>query len=251
MADRVREWIERRLRRTDGVAFPAILLVAANLVPLWGVLSSGWRVFDIVALYWFENVIVGGINVLKIAASAAPLRDSGSRTGAHEHVDGDRDDDGIATLKNHLSKLFLVPFFLFHYGLFTMVHGVFVVLTLGPGSGQLAPGISSFRNDDALHYLQDAILSGPLTFGAVSLAFSHFISFLYHYIAKGEFRRATAVEQMVAPYSRVVVLHLAILGGGFAVFALGSHLALLAVLIAGKTALDLGLHIRSHRAASA
>jgi Family of unknown function (DUF6498) len=40
-------------------------LVAANVLPLVGVLLWGWSAFDIVALYWVENVIIGVITSLK------------------------------------------------------------------------------------------------------------------------------------------------------------------------------------------
>ncbi|NIA27398.1 MAG: hypothetical protein GWP02_05020 [Desulfobulbaceae bacterium] len=44
----------------------AIILILANLVPLAGVLFLGWRVFDVIILYWAENVVIGVINVLRM-----------------------------------------------------------------------------------------------------------------------------------------------------------------------------------------
>src|SRR5882724_7957891 len=44
----------------------AYALIAANALPLFGVLFLGWDTFSIVALYWTENVIIGAINVLKM-----------------------------------------------------------------------------------------------------------------------------------------------------------------------------------------
>jgi hypothetical protein len=34
-------------------------LIAANLVPLGGVLFAGWSAFEVVFLYWLENLIIG------------------------------------------------------------------------------------------------------------------------------------------------------------------------------------------------
>jgi hypothetical protein len=48
---------------------------------------------------------------------------------------------------------------------------------------------------------------------------------------------------MFQPYGRIVVLHIAILLGAFAVLALGSNIGVLLILIVGKTALDLGFHV--------
>jgi hypothetical protein len=35
------------------------LLIGLNLVPLFGVLNWGWQTFDLIFLYWMENVIIG------------------------------------------------------------------------------------------------------------------------------------------------------------------------------------------------
>ena len=48
-------------------------------------------------------------------------------------------------------------------------------------------------------------------------------------------------------YGRVVVLHLTIIFGAIAIQALGAPIAALVILVAGKTLLDLGLHLRAHR----
>ena len=51
---------------------------------------------------------------------------------------------------------------------------------------------------------------------------------------------------MSAPYKRIIVLHLAILFGGWGVLALGSPLPVLVILVVLKTALDLKLHLKEH-----
>jgi hypothetical protein len=52
-------------------------LIAANLVPLAGVLFFGWEMGQLFLLYWFESAIVGGYNVLKMlligGVKAVPL----------------------------------------------------------------------------------------------------------------------------------------------------------------------------------
>ncbi len=45
-----------------------LALIAANLLPLLGVIFLGWDAFAILLLYWAENVVIGAINVLKIIA---------------------------------------------------------------------------------------------------------------------------------------------------------------------------------------
>ena len=83
---------------------PLLTLAVANAVPLFGAIFWGWQAANIVLLYWAENLAVGFYNVLKIAFAKVPHR------------------------SGHLVKLFLIPFFTVHYGGFTAVHGVFVLV---------------------------------------------------------------------------------------------------------------------------
>ena len=67
-----------------------------------------------------------------------------------------------------------------------------------------------------------------------------------NYFGRREYQEQRARQLMAAPYRRVVVLHIAILLGGWATVSLGSPLPLLIILIVGKCALDLHLHLREH-----
>ena len=93
----------------------------------------------------------------------------------------------------------------------------------------------------------EEVLEGNLKWAALALAASHLISFGYNYLYKGEYRRTVVPKLMFAPYGRIVVLHIAILGGAFAIQALDSPVFLLVILIVGKIVIDLGLHFRVHR----
>ena len=92
-----------------------VALVLANLVPLVGVLFLGWSVWTILVIYWLENGIVGVFNVLKM------LKAEGTDTSGADgwRVNGRR----ASTMANAT----LVPFFMIHYGIFWLVHGVFVL----------------------------------------------------------------------------------------------------------------------------
>lgn len=200
----------------------ALALVAANLVPLAGVLFLGWSVFATLLLFWLENVIVGGFNVLRMA-------------WARPHNPA-----------LWAGKLFLIPFFIIHYGMFVTVHGIFVLAFFGGvGAGALSggfPGPATF-----LHAVQGA----GITLAALALVASHGFSFLFNYLGAGEYRTVPLEALMRGPYGRVVVLHLVILGGGFLVMTLGSPLVPLALLVVLKTGLDLVAHTREHKGAAA
>lgn len=80
-------------------ALPSSLwvLVAANLVPLVGVLFLGWDLGLVLLLYWAESAVILAFSLAKVAATAG------------------------------LAALFLVPFFMVHAGMFMGVHLVFLL----------------------------------------------------------------------------------------------------------------------------
>ena len=214
----------RRLAHSSPVAIG--LLVGANLVPLFGVLFLGWDLGLILTLYWLENGVVGVVNIAKIALAGA----AGSHTSA-------------------ASKAYSMFAFTIHYGLFWFVHGVFVV-----GITDLSHGLHVMSG--AFVVLGFPILVpglDPLTLivAVLWLAIGQVASFVIDFIGEGEYRTVTVSDQVWAPYGRVITLHLAILGGAFAIAALGGSAGPVAILVLVKIALELGLYMRERRKATA
>ena len=85
-----------------------------------------------------------------------------------------------------------------------------------------------------------------MAIAAGALFLSHGASFFLNYLGKREYLTTSPIRQMFAPYGRVVVLHLTILIGAFAVAILGAPIGALVVLVVLKTAFDLRLHLRQH-----
>lgn len=230
--------------------FSLLLLVAVNLLPIAGVIFWEWNIFQIVSLYWFENVVIGAINILKIATCCPDDDDPDTKGFSGKSAD---EQEMPAYLRNpaagqkihHGAKLFMIPFFTFHYGMFCFVHGVFVFELLGGKGGSVISGGPIKGMSIMVSSLFD---SGGKWF-VIAIIGSHLFSFFSNYLAKGEFRRTSTHVLMGSPYARIVVLHVAILFGAFAITALGSPLWLLILLIVGKIFIDVKLHIRSHRKA--
>jgi len=193
----------------------AWILVAANVVPLLGVLFWGWDAFALIALFWMENVVVGVFFILRMLTL-------------------DPRDPAL-----WLGKLFTVPFFCFHYGIFTAVHGVFVFGMLGGRKYEV-------HSLQVLEPAARAVADYGLWLPLAALAASHAFSFFWNYLYRGEFRRQELSRLMTGPYQRVVVLHVAIILGGIAAIALGSPLWALVVLLAVKVGLDYHAHVREH-----
>lgn len=233
-------WIERATEFGPST----ISLVIANAIPLLGVIFLGWSTFAVVAIYWAENVVIGILNVFKIVFANPDLSQVKMpfvpKTGEQRELMQQLIQDGDQSTKLiHGMKFFLVPFFIFHYGLFCTVHGVFVMVLLG-GNG---PFDNAGPDPSQMFRL---FTEEHLWWGVGALAVSHTISFFVNYIGKDEYRKCLPIFLMFQPYVRIVVLHIAILIGAFAVIALGSPMLVVILLIFGKTVLDLGFHVREH-----
>lgn len=200
----------------------ALALLAANLLPLYGVLAWDWPVFPLLLLFWFENVMLGLLNALRMLLA---------------------DPENLGSW---LSKLLMIPFFCVHYGMFTAGHGVFVFAFFGGKEYEsLSQGLWVLK--PAARAAAEFNLWLPLA----ALAGSHLFSFAWNYVLKGEYREARVENLMMKPYARVIVLHVTVLFGGFGAMALGSPLWALLLLIALKIGLDLAAHLKEHRAAQA
>ncbi len=209
---------------------PVVSLVIANLVPLVGVIAWGWDLWTLLALYWAENGVIGAYNVLKILLA--------------------RGESGGPLALAGVSRVATAAFFSVHYGIFWLVHGIFVLFAL-----PMFAGLPSLVTDGFSYDV--APIGGILArmdlvgLGLIGMVISHGISFWFNYIRRGEFRRATPARLMAAPYARVVVLHLTIIFGAFISMGFGTPIGALLVLVVLKTVLDLALHNREHRALGA
>lgn len=207
-------------------------LLAANVLPLIGVLFFGWSMGAIMLIFWLENAVVGIYNIFRML-----LAEKGSQ----------------------VEKLFIVPFFTVHYGLFTLGHGVFVMAMFVHGqpltgsSDPDAAATGAFFEEGFDGSIETvvadaftAVAAGGLWWAVAALFISHGISFASNYLAKGEFHRVSADELMFRPYARVVVLHLVIIVGGMLIMATGEPVFALLLLVVLKIAIDLAAHLHEH-----
>jgi len=195
------------------------MLILANLGPIFGVVFMGWQVFPILFLFWMENVIIGASNVLKMIVCSS----SGQRQG--------------------VAKAFLIPFFCVHYGIFTSVHGIFIIFIFGMIGGFIKPGDFSSGPFDVIGIIGKL----QLWWAVLAMVVSHAVSFAVNYVGNGEYKNSNLIQLMLQPYGRVVILHITILFGGFLVMLLGSPVIGLILLISIKTFIDIKAHLRQHR----
>jgi hypothetical protein len=202
--------------------FDLLLAVSAATILGYGVLVLGWSVFAVMALFWLENVVIGVFNVARMLIT-------GARLGAIGFV----------------GSLAMAAFFTVHYGMFTAVHGVFVVMLFG--GGELGRGAMDGGLIGPLFHMLNRLLAdrdGWLAIGAVVAL--HAASFAQWW---GSTRAAPAPlkELMGAPYGRIMVLHVTLIAGAFLVQALRAPVAGALLLIALKLAYDLVSLSRARR----
>lgn len=214
-------WIDRALAlRSQSNPIAIGVLVAVNLVPLFGVLFLGWDVGLILISYWLENGIIGLLNIPKIL---------------------------LAGRDNSVAASVIAGFFALHYGGFWIGHGVFVFILAGLAQRGLfgffgGSGFGAFAFDPIGNVIRDP----AILLLALLLLISHVVSFFTNYLGRREYLNTTPYRQMFQPYSRLVVLHVTILFGAFAIVFLGQPIVLVALLVGLKAALDLWLHLREH-----
>ncbi|MEL7031725.1 MAG: DUF6498-containing protein [Pseudomonadota bacterium] len=174
------------------------IILAVDLFPIIAVLTLGWGATPLVLLYWLENLIIGAVALARMIA-----------TSVKEHPIG------------LIGMVFLGPFFTVHYGMFCFVHGIFVNAFAfghtpeGGGAGFPSP----------VGLIGNALSSGAnmTTFVLVIIALQVFL-FVQDFILRGEYRRTTVDKEMMAPYGRIIVLHIGIFAGAFALAAIGEPL---------------------------
>ena len=204
------------IRKKDFKLSSVIALICVNLFPVFGVLYWGWDVFPIMLLFWSENVIIGFYNVLRMMACE------------------------FKEASAWIAKLFMIPFFIVHYGGFTAAHGIFVFALFGGG---LLQGSFGPRPDVLWQVVQEY----NLIFAVAALFLSHGYSFVRNYLGRGEYRRYTLTRLVGLPYGRVVLLHITLILGGFLIAFLQSPTAGLLLFILLKIVMDLRAHLREHR----
>lgn len=221
-------------------------IIAGNLLPLFMCGLGYWRVDQILPLYWSESAIVGSYTILKILLSGGPIAKAkrGLPNGPQDYTPQESIGGPYSSLAIG-AKLFISAFFTFHFGMFMFVHGVFLFGFVLQGA-RLGPAtVNPFSPDLWLSYLW------PVRWGILSLAAGHGASFFLNYIKGGEYRNAKAGEVMMQPYSRIIVMHLTILGGAFLAIKMrnaGANTALFAF-VALKIFMDVKAHLKEHAGA--
>ena len=186
-----------------------LALVAANLVPLAGVVLGGWRLDQVMVLFWAESAVVAFYTLAKMAVVARWLA---------------------------------IPagvFFLAHFGAFMAIHFLFIY-------EMFVRGISAHGPAPAVREALAGVFA-PLWPALLALFLSHGISFAANFLGRAEHRALGVKDLMAAPYQRIVLMQLTLIFGGFVTLALHDPRPALAILVLLKIGADLYAHRRERK----
>ncbi len=189
-----------------------LALLAANVVPMVGVLFFGWNIADVLLLYWGESVVIGFYTLLKL---------------------------GVVVRKWILLQ---GPFFVLHFG-FIMLWFLGVILMIAH---------EVVRIDAGRYLPQDfAAIAWSHAPALVAFLFSHGVSFHVNFLGRREYIGRETRDLMFEPYRRVGPMLIMVILAGFLVAVFGGVRWLMLVVIALKLAFDVGAHLAERRRAAA
>jgi hypothetical protein len=187
------------------------LVIAANLVPVYGVLFLEWNAKEVFLVYCLETIIVGIFTLLKLGI-----------TGAIKKRDVWNTQNGKTI---YMPVISFMLFFIVHYGMFVAIQmGMFFeVSSIGKNSG--IGFFNFFYRWPELITREIYIMLGVFI---VSYAFRNITEF----ILSGEYRTASLGLLMFQPYGRIFVQQVTvILGSMFLAFGGGKVFIVIFALI--------------------
>jgi Family of unknown function (DUF6498) len=190
------------------LTLPDLMVVIVNLIPLYGVWFQDWNASEIFLVYCLETVIIGIINVFKMACVTRFVRKK----------DVWNTQGGNITMK---SGLFFIIFFIVHYGLFVFVQTqiFFSVSGLIP-EGNLVMDYTKIP--ELLGYHGKLLLF-------IFIAYYTFTN-LFDFFLSGKYKTVSTGRLMFEPYMRIFVQQVVvIIGSMFLQFGAGKIFILIFV----------------------
>lgn len=201
-----------------------LLLVLMNLIPAYGVIFEGWKAFDIVFIYVAETVIIGGLNILKMAFA------SSLRPGTQYQ----------SSVIVHALKIFMIPFFIIHYFFFLMIQSLFVFAFL---KGETIENMFAVP----LSFWQILNTNAEIRLCVMGILCSHIFSFLVYYIGNKEYDKIGLPMLMVQPYIRIFIQQFVVIAGVLLMSIYNTPAIFALLLVFLKIIADAVMHLKIHR----
>lgn len=177
-----------------------------QVILLFVLLAIGWATpTDIVIIYALETILIGLFHVVKMLV-------------VNFHPDNKEESSGIP-------GVFLIIFFLIHYGFFVFIQTTFFFVFLSMNDDRIS---DSFGFENFWNVLQfDGV---QISVAVVSIAL--LIRMIRNFFWTGNFKRVGLLEYMFVPYLRIFVQQfVAIVPGFFILFFDGGLIAAILVIL--------------------
>lgn len=194
---------------------PNILLIAANLFPVFGVWFLGWNATEAFIVYAMETLIVGILTVVKLLiATFARGKDNWYANGSSSRQSG----------------LFFIFFFVLHFGIFAAVQ-----TTIFSQSAGITPA-----NSGAMHFFFKWYTYINKEIGYMLSAFivSYIARSFIPFILNGEYKKMPMMVIMFQPYGRIFIQQFTVILGSM-FLSLGIDKAFILIFALIKTAFEL------------
>ena len=194
-------------------------IIAANLIPLYGVLFLDWEASTMFLVYCLETVIVGIFNVLKMMAVTIFVQ---------------RKADSLAAAKEKtITGWPLIFFFIVHYGLF-----VFIQTQMFFHAGNLI-------NDNSFIVSYSKVIRSLGQDGRLVLwifVCSYTLQTLYSFAFSGQYKTISMSRLMFQPYTRIFIQQFVVIVGSMFV-TLGGGKIFMIIFVAVKIIFEVGINL--------
>ena len=185
------------------------LLIVVNLIPLYGVWFEGWDAKQIFLVYCLETVIIGIINVVKMACITIFVRNKDVW-----------ENGGSSSMQ---SGWFFIFFFIIHYGFFVFIQTQMFFAV----SGMIPDGSLLMKYSKIPGLLGD---NGKLLL-LIFVAY-YTMQSVFGFFSSGVYKTISLGRQMFEPYIRIFIQQfVVILGSIFLSFKAGKIFILIFIIV--------------------
>jgi len=174
----------RKLTKAD------YLLIATNLIPVYGVFFLGWNPVEAFIVYALETLIIGVITNLKLLVATIYKGHDTWYNG--EHV-------------QEVSGFFFMLFFTIHFGLFAAIQTTIfsnVAEIIPPGKGMMY---------FFFHFYE--YINQEIGFMLAAFVVSYLAESFVPFMVRGEYKTIPMIRLMFQPYGRIFVQQVTVIAG--------------------------------------
>lgn len=174
----------RKLNKAD------YLLIASNLIPVYGVFFLGWNPVEAFIVYALETLIIGAITNLKLLVATIYKGRDTWYNGPHVQ---------------EVSGFFFMLFFTIHFGMFAAIQtAIFsnVAEIIPPGKGMLY---------FFFHFYE--YINRDIGFMLAAFVVSYLAESFVPFMVRGEYKTIPMIRLMFQPYGRIFVQQVTVIAG--------------------------------------